>query len=79
MSDKDKPCCEVWPIILGAFDWCSLSDSTNVRLMPYVQTTAGKMRVNHCPSCGASVRGIEISTSDLNKARECLNVPQRVF
>lgn len=53
----DVICCGVLEKMLIA--WMVMEDGT--RVMPFIAGDDGnKYRVNHCPSCGAYVRGVQV-------------------
>lgn len=58
-------CCDVWPCLLGAFDWFRPDPDTEVRVMPCV----ADYRVNYCPSCGAPRRDVVESLARIEAAR----------
>lgn len=51
-------CCGTFEKMVPAFGWYFTDD--NVYLMPYILNTEPKLRVNHCPCCGAEVRNVKI-------------------
>ena len=53
-----SPCCDVWPMFIGHFGW--MRDPEGNRMMPYLSQQGSMWRINHCPSCGASVRAVII-------------------
>lgn len=68
-TPKDEFCCQALPEILKHFQWMSVDiEGEKKLLMPHFQTYGFgdiKYRVNHCPSCGAEIRDIEINEEDL--------------
>ena len=65
-----KYCCEDFPQIMKTFSWFSYAndDGKQILLMPCLLTLLGeKRRVNHCPVCGADVRGIMIPEDEYFK------------
>lgn len=55
---KDKHCCESFKHFINIFYWMILDKKY---IMPYTYVDGIKYRVNHCPSCGAEVRDIELT------------------
>ena len=57
-------CCEYFTKIKDDFDWMEYiddyGDGDKVFTMPNIR----RVRINHCPVCGANVRDIEIRQSD---------------
>lgn len=52
-------CCDIYEELVPTFSWFKTED--NVYLMPCIEGKDRQIRVNHCPSCGKYVRGIELS------------------
>lgn len=69
----DEPCCEVWSKICGAFAWMKYSDCPRVMAMPHIKSAGSSWRINHCPSCGAEVRGKEFTDHFINHSRSLLD------
>ena len=55
---KDKHCCKSFKNFIKKFYWMTLDKKY---IMPYTYVDGIKYRVNHCPSCGADVRDIELN------------------
>ena len=55
---KEKHCCESFKHFINIFYWMTLDKKY---IMPYTYQDGIKYRVNHCPSCGAEVRDIELT------------------
>lgn len=55
-------CCEWFPKMIERFEWFSFDENgKKVLCMPHFNVSEDlQLRVNHCPSCGKEVRGIEI-------------------
>ena len=49
-------CCEVWPKIVGAFEWFAFENNPEYLVMSNIRTTESAWRINFCPSCGAERR-----------------------
>lgn len=68
-TPQEDFCCKVLPEILNHFNWMSGEiDGEKKLLLPHFQTHGFgslKFRVNHCPSCGAEIRDIQINEEDL--------------
>lgn len=66
-TPQDEFCCQVLPEILNHFQWMSADfEGEKKLLMPHFNTHGNiRYRVNHCPSCGAEIRDIEINEEDL--------------
>ena len=61
-------CCETFKKVSKSFSWFSYSGNGNsILCMPNIQVGEIKYRVNHCPSCGAEIRDIEVSVSEFSK------------
>lgn len=58
-------CCEAWRDMAPEFRWFVFEDRPDLLAMPCIETRAEKMRVNHCPSCGAETRGTIMRVEDL--------------
>ena len=58
MKKENTLCCDV----LDKMDLKWMYLANGVKLMPYIENKSGtiKYRVNHCPSCGAYIRDIEL-------------------
>lgn len=65
-----KYCCDYFDGLIPAFRWFMVELDDGVEyLMPYIENGDGeKIRVNHCPVCGAKVRSIRIKEEDFQKA-----------
>ena len=58
---KDKHCCESFKDFIPLFDWMLIT-LEKIYIMPHIVVNDDyKLRVNHCPSCGAEVRYIELT------------------
>ncbi len=64
-----KPCCEVWPKILGVFSWMAFQEQPEVLTMANINHSGTSWRVNHCPACGASVRDATVSVEQVLDSR----------
>lgn len=56
-------CCDAFIKMRNNFNWYSYKDDkgNKVLCMPVMRSPNGdNLRVNHCPSCGAEVRSIEL-------------------
>jgi len=65
-----KYCCNYFPKIAIRFAWFSYLDGKGgkVFLMPCLyDNEEQRIRVNHCPVCGADVRSIEIPENDFSE------------
>ena len=58
-------CCDVWSDIAPSLVWFRFEDAPDLLAMPCIETRAGKMRVNYCPSCGAPMRGTIMHVGEL--------------
>ena len=60
---RDKHCCESFKHFINIFYWMTYFDKTDKikYIMPYTYEDGIKYRVNHCPSCGAEIRDIELN------------------
>lgn len=64
---KDKHCCDILKYSLSLFYWMTYidyEDEGKIKyIMPYIydKEKEKKYRVNHCPSCGANIRDIELT------------------
>ena len=60
---RDKQCCESFTDFIPLFYWMNYYDDDKIiYIMPYIIVNDGyKLRINHCPSCGAEVRDIELT------------------
>ena len=64
--NKEKFCCESFPKYAKTFNWMTYVDANkiSVYLMPHF--SEHKFRLNHCPTCGANIRSIEIDEQTFN-------------
>lgn len=55
-------CCEIFPKLIESFDWFTIDNDNCGKdyIMPNIKRGIISYRVNHCPSCGAEVRGVRI-------------------
>jgi hypothetical protein len=60
---RDKHCCESFKDFIPFFYWMNYCDDDKIiYIMPYHDVNDDyKLRVNHCPSCGAEIRDIELT------------------
>lgn len=58
-----KYCCNSFKDYVPYFGWFVTRE--NICLMPHFEIKDRKLRVNHCPSCGAEVRSIQIPKQEL--------------
>lgn len=63
-------CCGTFEKYARTFNWMSYYDEdkdTNIAVMPYIPDEFGnKWRVNNCPTCGAEVRGVQLTEEQFN-------------
>lgn len=71
--DPTPPCCDVWPKILGAFNWFSFDDAPDSLTMPNIKHGGVSWRVNHCPSCGACIRNAIVTSDAVRESRSGLD------
>lgn len=60
---KDKHCCDAFKDFIPMFNWFAYDDKgVKIYVMPCMQVEqSNKLRINHCPSCGANIRDIELT------------------
>lgn len=60
-------CCDAFEKFIPIFSW--MKQENGPYCMPYLQSGNLKMRINHCPSCGAYIRDISLKqiTNDNRK------------
>jgi len=64
-----KPCCEVWPKIMGRFNWMYFSENEEILTTPHIQSSEHRFFINHCPSCGKEVRNYTVHIDDVEISR----------
>ena len=70
MTEATKPCCSVWPEIIGRLDWMQFADEPSLATMPHLVSGDTRWHVNFCPICGKSVRDVIETMDAIKKARE---------
>jgi hypothetical protein len=66
MVENNNCTCGNFIKILGSFEWFSLIENENIKVVPIIKGTM--LRVNHCPVCGGDVRNIHISSDELKES-----------
>lgn len=70
MNSNEPPklsefCCGAFHRLAQHFGWMRYLDCPDILSMPYIQDGDDKLRINFCPSCGKSIRDINIKRIDL--------------
>jgi hypothetical protein len=65
-------CCEIWPKIVGAFEWFAFEDNPEFFTMSYISIALDMWRVNFCPSCGKERRMAILKRSTVEASRNDL-------
>jgi hypothetical protein len=70
--EKTQFCCEPYKKMAQTFQWFSYVNEEKIRifLMPSIEVDGTFWGVDHCPSCGAPTRSIEIPEDEYMEIME---------